>query len=230
MAIQGLYHRYTSRFDGTRCAMIFTGLSRPSKNGKTGDMIQCWFLRDDMLPIRAIREGKTLPICGLCPLRGTCCYAERYSVARASQQIWNAYKESSYVKLNLCDDEHLRLLRSKPIRFGAYGDPASVSTAFWYRFFRIVRPKPWTGYTHSWILDNTLSNWFVASVESLAGRHGAKVRDWHTFRILNDVSELAPDERLCPASKEGGHKTVCAKCRACRGNRQSMYDVAIVKH
>src|SRR5512145_2281288 len=59
-----------SRITGEPIVVILTGLVRPSKNQKTGPMLQCWILRRDMNPIKAGERGKATltAICGVCAL------------------------------------------------------------------------------------------------------------------------------------------------------------------
>ena len=45
-----------SEFTGDPVALIATGFRRPSRNDKTGPMIQTWILRRDIHPIQAINK------------------------------------------------------------------------------------------------------------------------------------------------------------------------------
>ena len=63
--------RGPSPIDGAPIVMIMTGLSpkNPSKNSKTGPMVQTHIVRRDMAPVVAMMSGHDQSICGDCPLR-----------------------------------------------------------------------------------------------------------------------------------------------------------------
>jgi len=63
--------RGASPYDGTPIVLLITGLVRPSKNRKTGPMVQSYILRQDMRPIEAVTTGADAAICGACPFRPT---------------------------------------------------------------------------------------------------------------------------------------------------------------
>ena len=52
-----------SAIDRAPIVVILTGL-KPSKNSKTGAMLQTWILRADMHPLEALRTGADRAICG----------------------------------------------------------------------------------------------------------------------------------------------------------------------
>jgi hypothetical protein len=63
--------RGPSPIDGAPIVMIMTGLSpkSPSRNSKTGPMVQTHIVRQDMAPVVAMMGGHDRAICGDCPLR-----------------------------------------------------------------------------------------------------------------------------------------------------------------
>jgi len=74
--------------------VIATGLSRESKNTKTGDMVQLWILTKAENPVAAVKSGNDAIVCGACPLRGDhgagrACYVK---VFQAPLAIWKAYQ------------------------------------------------------------------------------------------------------------------------------------------
>jgi len=59
-----------SVIDGSPIVAILTGLANASRNAGTGDMIQLYILRADMMPEAARHTGADAAICGACPMRG----------------------------------------------------------------------------------------------------------------------------------------------------------------
>jgi RecJ-like exonuclease len=52
-----------------------------------------------------------------------------------------------------------------------------------------------------------------------------------TFRVVKNVSEVVKSsEIVCPASKEAGQVTTCAKCGLCGGSNVKAKSIAIVDH
>jgi hypothetical protein len=46
-----------SAIDGKPIVVIATGFASKSNNGKTGDMIQTWIIRQDIAPHLAVKSG-----------------------------------------------------------------------------------------------------------------------------------------------------------------------------
>ena len=59
-----------SALDGAPIVAILTGLANASRNTGTGDMLQLYILRADMMPEAARHTGADAAICGTCPMRG----------------------------------------------------------------------------------------------------------------------------------------------------------------
>jgi len=232
--VRGFCFEYRSVFDDAPCVAI---LSLRSGNTKTGDMIQSWFLRRDVPPTDALKTGDDASICGDCPHRpasGGSCYV---TVFRAPLAVWKAYHAGSYVKLDLDDPDHVRRLRSKPIRFGAYGEATSVPLWYWERFFfPAVEPNHWTGYTHQWRREDCqgFRSFLMASVDSEAEKREANAMGWRTFRVRREDEDIADGEFSCPAAEESGKRLTCETCRACRGlglrDRAPTGNVTILAH
>lgn len=58
-----------SAIDGSPIVAIVTGFKDPSKNDKTGTMLQVWILRADVEPHEAQKTGADSAVCGDCPMR-----------------------------------------------------------------------------------------------------------------------------------------------------------------
>jgi hypothetical protein len=216
---RGYFIEYQSTFTGEHCVAIITGTETACRNTKTGDMAQMWFLERDLHPMDSIALGKDASVCGDCKLRRNFgsgeCYATKGRGAQAMGKIWKAHQKGKYERFNLDSTSHLRTLRAKPIRLGAYGDPASMPIWYWDTWFKLVKPNHWTGYTHQWRDFPELRYWFMASVDSGDEFRAAHKLGFRTFRILHKQKGEITDhlfEKLCPASKEAKHKTTCARC------------------
>ena len=91
-----------SAIDGKPIVVIATGFANKSANGKTGDMIQTWIIREDIKPNDAVKSGDDESICGQCIHRPALkaaiqakgekhirCYVK---VWQAPLVVWKAYK------------------------------------------------------------------------------------------------------------------------------------------
>ena len=59
-----------SAIDGAPIVAILTGIANVSSNTGTGDMLQVYIIRSDMMPEAARHTGADAAICGACPMRG----------------------------------------------------------------------------------------------------------------------------------------------------------------
>ena len=59
-----------SVIDGSPIVAILTGLANATRNAGTGDMLQLYIIRSDMMPEVARHTGADAAICGDCPMRG----------------------------------------------------------------------------------------------------------------------------------------------------------------
>ncbi len=206
-----------SLLDGKRIVAIATGVFGESKNHKTGDMIQTYILRRDIAPMFARRLGEDFSVCGNCMHREqSTCYV---NLCHGPIMVHWAWTDGRYKMYKPSDIEHFR---NKYIRIGSYGDPAAVPYEIWENICSVA--KGFTGYTHQWkTCDQRLKNLCMASVDTIKGYmveyHEASKLGWRTFRIReSEENTLMENEFVCPASKEGGAKTNCNKCRMCAGN------------
>lgn len=224
-----------SRLDGAPIVIVATGLDGSSTNGKTGAMVQTWILRADRHPVQAVHDGADSSVCGECPLRplnarpikgAPMCYVRKETGPAA---VHRAYLAGTYPRMTAREVKRLADSRGLSIRFGAYGDPGAAPLELW----RALDGKRHTGYSHQWRRFRGLRSLAMASADSLADAREAWRRDWRTFRVIRDVSELQPNEILCPASAEAGKRTTCASCGLCNGSTgpdDHRKSIAIVDH
>ena len=203
---------------------IVTGLVA-SRNPKTGPIPQLWILRTDRPPSEAMRDGSDAAICGSCPLRrgpdGRVCYVR----PDTTNVIYRAFTRGRYAAID--PYELPPLLRARPLRLGAYGEPVAIPPAV---LAAAIGNGPALGYTHAWrrVAWRTYP-WLMASVESEAEAREAHALGWRTFRTRLPGERLTSTESPCPASKEMGYRTDCERCRLCDG-RRTLADISIVAH
>lgn len=204
--------------NGEPIVAIATGLSSPSTNVKTGPMVQTWILAQNESPMEAAKSGNDSAVCGDCPLRplnlGTC-YVTLFQGPRS---IWANWKRGGYPALDV------GAFAGKPVRFGAYGDPAAVPFHIWDDIG--LQARMTTGYTHQWRdCDPLHKHYCMASVETEEDALLARDNGWRTFRVTTSPGDKSlSKEVICPASEEAGHKIQCIDCGACDGtakNRKS---------
>jgi hypothetical protein len=229
----------SSLLTGAPIVAVITGLGRPSKNAKTGAMAQVFILRSDIDPVTAVRFGYDDAICGYCKHRGTplaagfgrvtysgrSCYV---TVVQSPNAVYKAFKRGSYPVLSPA--EIAPLLADRPVRLGAYGDPAAVPANVWTDLIKFA-PKH-SGYTHQWREPSAAvyRPFLMASVDSPAEFSDARSAEWRTFRVRTQTEDLTPLEVSCPASEESGHRTTCGACGLCSGADKGAKSIAILAH
>jgi len=200
-----------------------------STNIKTGPMDQLHIL-PNVNPIKALKEGKDRSVCADCPLSSKAnggngsCYVV---VVQGPNATWKASNTKPVVK---CQSK-------RPIRLGAYGDPALLPMKL---VRRTVRDRRWTGYTHQWHKRHTnWSKYLMASIDPImAERQGMSVlelkalaqsKGYRTFRVLSEGGSVDSDEILCPNYTRG---TQCIDCGLCNGSKENdtRKNIAIPAH
>ena len=221
-----------SAIDGkTPIVAIATGLKNPSSNGKIGARtIQVWYLLRDISPVDAVKTGEDHAVCGDCkhrPVNGGACYVITFQAPRA---VWKAYHNGSYAHW----DGDTSIFEGRTVRFGAWGDPASVPVGT----FDDIREasKKVLAYTHQWEdhAFESLRSWAMASVDSVAERVRAKASGFRTFRVRSADEPIEYSERMCPSADESPIKAKmdCDRCNGCDGIRRGAKrpDYTIIAH
>ena len=203
-----------SQITGTQIQVTLTGLDTKSRNPKTGDMVQAYIMPLRVAPHVAVRTGSDESVCGDCPQRPIeakknpdqeVCYVTTVHAPRAT---YNKHRGAAV---------EIPKAITKPLRLGAWADPAAVPIALW-RYLTKLAPS-WTGYTHQWALRKhvALKQYCMASVDSPAQAKQAQRDGWRTFRTKHPHEPLLANEITCPASAEAGKRSTCAKCGLCNG-------------
>ena len=195
---------------------IMSNIRTPSANQKTGDMVQVTIIDADKKPTQAIKDRTDSTYCGDCPLRsGVGCYVNPVPYN-------SVYKAVDGANVAPVPDIN------KPVRYGAYGDPA---------FIPLDKLDTWshripahTGYTHQWHkVDRDYSRYFMASIDGISDRTREEAKDlgYRTFRILKPGETTAPGEIICPNYTTG---VQCRDCKLCAGTASGGKDIAIPVH
>lgn len=213
----------------TPIVCIMTGTRRPSRNPKTGPMLQTWILRQDASPHAAAHSGLDIAVCGDCPLtklisvsgirlRPRRCYVD---TSNAPVQIWKAWRDGRYDGPDSLSD----IVDGRSIRVGAYGDPLAVPYTIWRD--ALEHSNGWTGYTHSWRERRfwRFRQFIMASCETRADHDLATSRGWRTFSTQQ--AEFGTDQLECPNSTHG---ITCDECKLCSGASSGAKSIYIAPH
>lgn len=231
-----ILHRGVSPFDGSPYVVI-APLGKPSKNGKTGRMIQTYIIRADMHPVQAVRTGGDESICNNCPMRGVLaarrkrkrrlrtCYV---NVGQGPAMVYGAFLRGRYV--DYVPALHDQYFAGRKVRWGTYGEPVLIPLELMQHINSLA--AGWTGYTHQWAspVYADYRRVLMASVHGLTGpwsREHAKSLGWRTFRTMRE-GEPHAGERLCPASAEAGKRLTCEQCNLCDGEGRRKIGLALV--
>jgi len=223
-------YRGPSNFNGQPIVVIATGLTKGSKNSKTGDMVQIYILADTgEKPSDALyKSGNSTSCCGDCKHDqwGTC----YVNVGQGGNMVWGAYDRGNSPMYNRKD--HGDIFKGKIVRFGTYGDPAMVPMPVWQPI--LDQCVGHTAYTHqwdkAWAVD--YKSFCMASVDTQTECDSAKALGWRTFRVRPQTeADDATNKRetVCPASEEQGYRKQCETCLLCNGGSTKV-DVVIAVH
>lgn len=205
-----------SLLNGDPIVGIITGVTVPSKNPKTGDMLQLWVLPRDVHP-NEIKQDDNHPSCGNCPLKKGICYVN----ATAYGQVYKVYKSGKYPFLT---EHHLQLFKSRQrkIRLSAYGESTAIP-------LNVIKPilrscNGFTGYTHTWnTCDPEWSQYLMASVETDALARQAANKQWRYFKIVSEEYILQDNEKICPNYLDP-QKNQCEACQLCNGHNEKSFN------
>ena len=218
-----------SPYDGAEIMVLAVCIKDPSKNRKTGWMIQIYILVKSVSPVEAVKLGLDASVCGNCSMRwnnGGGCYV---------LPIWITPTWKKGLEAPRITPTELAKLANKyntPIRQGAWGDPAFVPMDVWEELENAVSNKKGSSYTHQWEwVSPEYAKFSMASVENLKQKADAQALGYRTYRMVDDESEIVEDEMLCLNSSRG---IQCRDCGQCGGNRSKashrQKNIVIVKH
>lgn len=220
--------------------IVAIAIPKKSRNTKTGPMVQTYIIRADIDPRDASKSGEDYSICGNCPHRGIATVdparkqAEKRScyvnLGQGPTIVWKALKRNFYKPVT-GHNAIAELGAGRMVRLGTYGDPAAVPAYIWESL--ISKAAGHTAYTHQSMVASAQArpDFMMISADNLAQAESAWRFGQRTFRVIKSMDEAVRGaEIICPASKEAGFKTTCAKCGLCGGSSVKAKSIAIVDH
>lgn len=233
-----VYHGVSN---GENIVAIATGLLNPSKNRKTGPMVQIYILHADLSPTEASSQGKDIGVCGDCMHRkslGGACYVNQ---GQDPLNIFNAYKNGKYpyivsdvkkfqdsdITSVYVNDGMWDIFKRSYVRFGAYGDPAFIPIDIVEKI--ASNCKGFTGYTHQWKKTNSAyQKYFMASVDFSWEYDLAKKLGWRTFRVSPEWNIKKSGEMPCLFSLKDMQCVDCLLC--CGTSKPNNKDIYVKVH
>jgi len=238
-----------SAIDGVSPIGLFvSGLANKSANRKTGAMIQTYIMRLDVDPVQAIAQGLDGAICGIGDSRCPHMMSERVNskgkvklmrtcyvnVGQGPLTIWRAWERGNVPHAMMHDTQRAIAATGRPMRMGAYGDPAAVPQHVWECLLPFATGH--TGYTHQW--RESFADWLrgkvQASCDSPSDHYDAIDAGWHTFTVLphenfKQLFSALHKTRACLSDqrfKGVMPMTPCEQCMRCDGTS----NIAIQAH
>lgn len=205
-----------SQLDGSPIVAVAT---IDSKNPKTGDMVQVWILRADVAPHLATKSGADVSVCGDCKQRrylGGACYVQPH---QAPLSVYKRYVAGGYSDPKWVSSVQ-RALRERPIRMGAYGDPAAVPFHVWEALIAEGCGR-FTGYTHQW-RDPKVQDYrkvLMASCDTEEEAEAARSLGWRFFLVTAGEAVASADVGPTVECLSESRGMSCAACGICDGTR-----------
>jgi hypothetical protein len=209
-----------SAWDSTPLVLLLTVTS---SNGKTGNMLQTFILRQDVAPSQAQILGLDSSTCGNCPQRpilakksghSKCYVNTAYSVG----QVWRQYNAGKLSYL-----PNYRLIEGRYMRMGSYGDPAMVPLTVWHGLLAVCSGH--TGYTSQWMHD--FAQPFQGLLQASCSTSEASLKDqelgWKTYTNLPKGSPAPDYADKCGYSTANDNLVSCLTCRLCDGATANLW-------
>jgi len=216
-----------------------------SGNRKTGNVIQVYYIPTAQNPIQAVKSGLDTAVCGSCPLKpseSNVCYVRKF---HGPGRVYDTFKNNRYPLIDdllpALQQQVMEILASKPIRLGAWGDPAADVESS--QRLAKIGGRDTLSYTHQWRTVPELKPFAMASVDSADEYVEAKQAGWRTYRHQSldrleyhsggrfiDIHSKEwnggyQSEILCPNTT---HKIQCVDCGLCNGaNGRNGKDIVV---
>lgn len=213
-----------SPIDDNPVIALMTGVKNPSRNDKTGNLLQVYIIRADIHPQDAMRIGADYSICGDCIHRGKgkngtdrSCYVTPMGINAAYRGYLNPIKWQHWEGVDREAFKTLCQYFRGGIRWGTYGDPAIIP----FDIFKDVSQyaKVNLGYTHQWRQPFAFpyKGHLQASCDSVSDHKEASALGWKTFTVVPTGETM--DGHLC----QGKITTTCEKCKLCDGTKADVW-------
>lgn len=154
-----------------------------------------------------------------CPFSGANgkggCYTHKFNQYVGFVSMLRSIKSSDLTPLNRNKREQCtEMAKNTYVRFGTYGEPSLLPIDLVADMSAVA--SSWTGYTHQWEKEwaSEYGKYFMASTHNQVESNVASDLAYRSFIATKTGDEKAVS---CPASKEAGFKSNCAKCGLCSG-------------
>lgn len=225
-------------FDATNIFVVSKGKTTNAKISDGSKLVQTYtFSLEQYMYIKSNQKASLKEFfkldkanCLDCPFSGNSgnakCYTHKFMQFSGFVSMLRSIKDEDLTILN--DSKVTKILAMSKdtfIRFGSYGEPSLMPIGLVQSMTSVS--KGWTGYTHQYAKDwaSDYKDFFMASIESEIEK-----TEWRAFRVLGTDTKQS-NATQCPASKEGGNVSNCAKCGLCSGLMgKGTKDVKILQH
>ena len=145
--------------------------------------------------------------------------------------IFKCYARGGYP--HATPSEMADIVARRPVRLGAYGDPAALPFEVWEAMLSKQGKRSIVGYTHQLAhanFDPRILAYCMVSADSPAEASHARDIGARAYLVRPHGSTLPKGFSQCPAAEEAGKRTTCASCLLCGGNSVSGKSISILAH
>lgn len=227
--------------DGQNIFVVRKGFTTNTKISDGKPLVQTYTFSVKQWQLASTRKGFEMKEffaldesnCLDCPYSGNAgnggCYTHKFMQYTGFLSMLRSIKASEVTPLTSHKEDLIeKMCTGSYVRFGTYGEPSLVSLHLIKRMAEAS--SAWTGYTHQhtkpWASD--YAKYFMASVHDEAEAIAAGELAYRSFIATNTGDEKAVS---CPASKEAGFKSNCARCGLCSGTLgKGKTNIKILEH
>ena len=158
------------------------------------------------------------------------CYTHKFNQYVGFLSMLRSIKQEQLTRLTTQKiDAITEMCADTYVRFGTYGEPSLIPLPIVNAM--TFKASNWTGYTHQHDKEfaQGYKDFFMASTHTDEEASNRSEDGWRSFIAL----EIGSDANAisCPASKEAGFVTNCAKCSLCSGAKgKGIKNVKILLH
>lgn len=227
--------------DGQNIFVVRKGFTTNTKISDGKPLVQTYTFSVKQWQLASTRKGFEMKEffaldesnCLDCPYSGNAgnggCYTHKFMQYTGFLSMLRSIKASEVTPLTSHKEDVIeKMCTGSYVRFGTYGEPSLVSLHLIKRMAEAS--SAWTGYTHQhakpWA--SNYAKYFMASVHDEAEAIAAGELAYRSFIATNTGDEKAVS---CPASKEAGFKSNCARCGLCSGTLgKGKTNIKILEH
>lgn len=213
---------------GANIIVVRKGTTANAKISDGGKVVQTYTFSEKQWVLATTSQGFSMKEffkldhsnCLDCPFSGNSgnggCYTHKFNQFSGFLKMLRSIQPSDLTPLDGTKRaEIIEMCKDTYVRFGTYGEPSLMPYLLVKEMAEVA--SSWTGYTHqhSKAWADSYKNFFMASVHSDAERNDRAKEGWLSFIAMQKDEPTIGVH--CPASKEMGYKSNCAKCGLCSG-------------